>query len=187
MTGIYRSANINKHDFRLPPGMPRSPSTLGPESVGSRQPHVAQTIHEMLSKKVAATQSLADLAAVRIPPQFTTLKGHTQEKQRAEINALDFNSNYFVSRSSSYVNLGVTNDLGVRRNPVKEKGKLFMTTYKDHSDAERVANAHRAHPLMSGNVRESLSNNSKSPSLDRMLELGFRKEAINSKLRSPWN
>lgn len=62
-----------------------------------------------------------------------------------------------------------------------------MTTYKDHSDAGRVANAHRAHPLMSGNVRESLSNNSKSPSLDHMLELGFRKEAINSKLRSPWN
>lgn len=167
MTGIYRSANVSNHDFRPPIGMAgQEPSSGGGTERKIRLP---DHVRHQLQKNIASSVSLVSLANIDVPPEFSTLKAYDTGAVRAEKTAREFNEKYIVSRGSSYKREGppIACCGDRKRIPHFEKGRLFVAATKDHSDAGRIANAHRAYPIMSMLSRDSPRSSSPSISLLR--------------------
>jgi hypothetical protein len=146
-------------------------------------------------KNIMNSESLASLSSIDFPPDFTALKAYESGTLRAEKSAREFNSQYVVSRGSSYKRVGppIACCGDRKRIPHLEKGRLFVTATKDHSEAGRIANGHRANPIMSMNSRDSPSspNLSRISSIrtdqlapERVLEKGFNTAAHNGSLNA---
>jgi hypothetical protein len=87
---------------------------------------------------------MLSLSNITIPAEFSSTKAYVTGALRAENSARDFNNHYYVTRSNSYQKVGPPMKCcgDRKRVPHLEQSRLFLTTYKDHSDAGRVANAH---------------------------------------------
>jgi hypothetical protein len=133
------------------------------------------------------SNSLVTLSHIDMPPDFNTFKEHRSGLQRADDSSKNFNDSYFVSRSNSYVRIGPPSKMKTETpdNPALYKGRNFMTCFKDHSEAGRIAKGHISRPLMSGAMK-SIDQSSHKSSPERALELGFRNVPINTRLKSSW-
>jgi hypothetical protein len=94
---------------------------------------------------------------IEIPTDFTALRPYETGPVRAEKTAREFNESYIVSRGNSYKRVGppIACCGDRKRIPHLEKGKLFVTATKDHSDAGRIAKVQKANPIMSMDSRDN--------------------------------
>ena len=126
------------------------------------------------------------------PLDFTTLKGHTLDRDRALQSQKMYHDGYGMRRATNYYSVGPPLQNASREQQlIRESGPGFRTAFKAHDEVARIARQHAYHPVMSGKERTTLSKNfditmsSQEREQLKSLERNFRRE--HSKGRAQWN
>ena len=130
LAGLYRSNNPNLHDFRPPAG------------IVSSAIHVNGSQSSKMLNRGQSTSTLNSAGAISIikPLDFTTLKGHMTDKERAYESQQRYQKNFVVLKGSNYASKGPPPAFTDAK-PLhlsKELGPGFRTTFKDHNEVARI-------------------------------------------------
>ena len=186
LTGLYKSNNVNLHEFRRPVGMllNKTAATKNYEDVD-----IASQYSNLLNSG-QPKPGVHDFNIVE-PKEFVVLKGHTVDRERALQSQQRFQKENIVRSGSKYYSTGPpVTCCGERHlDSLKDLGPGFRTATKAQDEASRVKKRHFDNPVMAKTPSNSnLNKTDKSEAIEislKNLERNFRKESSHPS-RTSW-
>lgn len=183
LNGLYRSNNSNLHEFRQPSGLVSTVS----EYVGMNMKGPRQRESKLFRGKSSNILCTSTVNIVK-PLDFSTLRGHTLDKDRAIESQQKYHQDYAVNFGSNYRALGPPGSFlnSRKKSLVKEVGSGFRTELKAHDEGSRIKLIKDNNPVT--NERTISVDSLSSTRLEEIearksLARNFRKEATK---RSSW-